>query len=153
MGQLYLSNIDFLKNGVPASIIATMVRPRCTPAFEVADFRCQGDCDGPQKLIEIVLPKVARFGVWYSRGKKDESHLLQNPRGEEQHDRHNCDDAHVAHPLLKCVLETPQRYSGEAHKAHPPLLKSKWLLCGPNGFDLELALAVRRARRLVAHEE
>ena len=26
MGQLYLSNVDFLKNGVPASIIATMVR-------------------------------------------------------------------------------------------------------------------------------
>ena len=26
MGQLYLSNIDFLKNGVPASIIATLVR-------------------------------------------------------------------------------------------------------------------------------
>lgn len=26
MGQLYLTNIDFLKNGVPASIIATMVR-------------------------------------------------------------------------------------------------------------------------------
>lgn len=25
MGQLYLSNIDFLKNGVPASIIATLV--------------------------------------------------------------------------------------------------------------------------------
>ena len=25
MGQLYLSNVDFLKNGVPASIIATMV--------------------------------------------------------------------------------------------------------------------------------
>lgn len=25
MGQLYLSNIDFLKNGVPASIIATAV--------------------------------------------------------------------------------------------------------------------------------
>jgi phosphate transporter len=26
LGQLYLSNIDFLKNGVPASIIATLVR-------------------------------------------------------------------------------------------------------------------------------
>lgn len=26
MGQLYLSNVDFLKNGVPASIIATFVR-------------------------------------------------------------------------------------------------------------------------------
>ena len=26
MGQLYLTNVDFLKNGVPASIIATMVR-------------------------------------------------------------------------------------------------------------------------------
>ena len=26
MGQLYLSNVDFLKNGVPASIIATIVR-------------------------------------------------------------------------------------------------------------------------------
>lgn len=25
MGQLYLSNIDFLKNGVPASLIAMMV--------------------------------------------------------------------------------------------------------------------------------
>lgn len=25
MGQLYLTNIDFLKNGVPASIIATIV--------------------------------------------------------------------------------------------------------------------------------
>lgn len=25
MGQLYLSNIDFLKNGVPASIIAMLV--------------------------------------------------------------------------------------------------------------------------------
>ena len=25
MGQLYLSNIDFLKNGVPASIVATAV--------------------------------------------------------------------------------------------------------------------------------
>ena len=25
MGQLYLSNIDFLKNGVPASVIATVV--------------------------------------------------------------------------------------------------------------------------------
>ena len=25
MGQLYLTNIDFLKNGVPASVIATMV--------------------------------------------------------------------------------------------------------------------------------
>jgi phosphate transporter len=25
LGQLYLSNIDFLKNGVPASIIATLV--------------------------------------------------------------------------------------------------------------------------------
>ena len=28
MGQLYLTNIDFLKNGVPASIIATMVGQR-----------------------------------------------------------------------------------------------------------------------------
>jgi len=26
MGQLYLSNIDFLKNGVPASAIAAFVR-------------------------------------------------------------------------------------------------------------------------------
>lgn len=26
LGQLYLSNVDFLKNGVPASIIATLVR-------------------------------------------------------------------------------------------------------------------------------
>ena len=26
LGQLYLTNVDFLKNGVPASIIATMVR-------------------------------------------------------------------------------------------------------------------------------
>ena len=26
MGQLYLSNVDFLKNGVPASMIATFVR-------------------------------------------------------------------------------------------------------------------------------
>ena len=25
MGQLYLSNVDFLKNGVPASIIAALV--------------------------------------------------------------------------------------------------------------------------------
>ena len=25
MGQLYLSNVDFLKNGVPASVIATAV--------------------------------------------------------------------------------------------------------------------------------
>jgi hypothetical protein len=25
MGELYLSNVDFLKNGVPASIIATLV--------------------------------------------------------------------------------------------------------------------------------
>lgn len=27
MGQLYLTNVDFLKNGVPASIIAALVRP------------------------------------------------------------------------------------------------------------------------------
>jgi len=26
LGRLYLSNVDFLKNGVPASIIATLVR-------------------------------------------------------------------------------------------------------------------------------
>jgi hypothetical protein len=26
LGQLYLTNVDFLKNGVPASIIATLVR-------------------------------------------------------------------------------------------------------------------------------
>ena len=26
MGQLYLTNIDFLKNGVPASIVAAAVR-------------------------------------------------------------------------------------------------------------------------------
>jgi phosphate transporter len=26
VGQLYLTNVDFLKNGVPASVIATMVR-------------------------------------------------------------------------------------------------------------------------------
>lgn len=25
MGELYLSNVDFLKNGIPASIIATLV--------------------------------------------------------------------------------------------------------------------------------
>lgn len=25
LGQLYLSNVDFLKNGVPASIVATFV--------------------------------------------------------------------------------------------------------------------------------
>lgn len=25
LGELYLSNVDFLKNGVPASIIATLV--------------------------------------------------------------------------------------------------------------------------------
>lgn len=30
MGQLYLSNVDFLKNGVPASIIATFVRLETT---------------------------------------------------------------------------------------------------------------------------
>lgn len=29
MGQLYLSNVDFLKNGIPASIIATAVRASC----------------------------------------------------------------------------------------------------------------------------
>ena len=27
MGQLYLTNVDFLKNGVPASVIAALVRP------------------------------------------------------------------------------------------------------------------------------
>lgn len=26
LGRLYLTNVDFLKNGVPASIIATLVR-------------------------------------------------------------------------------------------------------------------------------
>lgn len=26
LGELYLSNVDFLKNGVPASIVATVVR-------------------------------------------------------------------------------------------------------------------------------
>jgi hypothetical protein len=33
MGKPYLSNMDFLKNGVPASIIATIVR-------EVVRFNC-----------------------------------------------------------------------------------------------------------------
>lgn len=28
MGQLYLSNVDFLKNGVPASILAALVSSR-----------------------------------------------------------------------------------------------------------------------------
>lgn len=31
MGQLYLSNIDFLKSGVPASIIAALVSTKPLP--------------------------------------------------------------------------------------------------------------------------
>ena len=38
MGQLYLTNIDFLKNGVPASIIATLVRPPAEAASSSAEF-------------------------------------------------------------------------------------------------------------------
>ena len=30
LGQVYLTNVDFLKNGIPASIIATLVRIPCT---------------------------------------------------------------------------------------------------------------------------
>lgn len=30
LGQVYLTNVDFLKNGIPASIIATAVRIPCT---------------------------------------------------------------------------------------------------------------------------
>lgn len=46
MGQLYLSNIDFLKNGVPASIIATLVRlpgkfPRVTRLMRRFDSGCR----------------------------------------------------------------------------------------------------------------
>ena len=46
MGQLYLSNIDFLKNGIPASIMATLVSffvfrlPRSVLMYRV------GRCDG-----------------------------------------------------------------------------------------------------------
>ena len=31
MGQLYLTNVDFLKNGVPASVLAALVRVTCLP--------------------------------------------------------------------------------------------------------------------------
>ncbi len=45
MGQLYLSNVDFLKNGVPASIIATFVRSpllalSSVPLIHYASGRC-----------------------------------------------------------------------------------------------------------------
>ena len=33
MGQLYLSNVDFLKNGVPASVIAALVWVTHSPSF------------------------------------------------------------------------------------------------------------------------
>ncbi|KAF8261363.1 SPX domain-containing protein [Lactarius quietus] len=35
MGQLYLTNVDFLKNGVPASIIAALVRPSLAIALDM----------------------------------------------------------------------------------------------------------------------
>ena len=35
MGQLYLTNVDFLKNGVPASIIAALVRPFLAIIFDI----------------------------------------------------------------------------------------------------------------------
>lgn len=38
MGQLYLSNIDFLKNGVPASIIATAVSRSSIECVYEIDF-------------------------------------------------------------------------------------------------------------------
>ena len=43
MGQLYLSNVDFLKNGVPASIIATMVRDQgsCQTSLISTDELCR----------------------------------------------------------------------------------------------------------------
>jgi phosphate transporter len=33
MGQLYLSNVDFLKNGVPASVMAALVWVTHSPSF------------------------------------------------------------------------------------------------------------------------
>ena len=40
MGQLYLNNVDFLKNGVPASIIATIVSRLVKPFSPVLRLVC-----------------------------------------------------------------------------------------------------------------
>ncbi len=53
MGQLYLSNVDFLKNGVPASIIAAMV------SQEVHDF--------PLRFADLRYQVVATVGYLLMR--------------------------------------------------------------------------------------
>lgn len=45
LGQLYLSNVDFLKNGVPASIVATFVS---NPS------RFQGLCSESDGALQVV---------------------------------------------------------------------------------------------------
>ena len=51
MGDLYLSNIDFLKNGVPASIIATLV----STSSSFAPCKCVADrpllCRWSRRLV------------------------------------------------------------------------------------------------------
>lgn len=44
LGQLYLSNVDFLKNGVPASIIAAFV----------SNLRSQGALSGSDGALQVV---------------------------------------------------------------------------------------------------
>ena len=45
LGQLYLSNVDFLKNGVPASIVATFVSNL---------RRTSGTCSGSDGTLQVV---------------------------------------------------------------------------------------------------
>ena len=49
LGELYLTNIDFLKNGVPASIIATLVsfvQHQIRALKNITCFLFKGRCDG-----------------------------------------------------------------------------------------------------------
>lgn len=57
MGQPYLSNVDFLKNGVPASVVAMLVRFRLV--YVRAIFRCE---ELMHPLAGNVLQVVATLG-------------------------------------------------------------------------------------------
>jgi hypothetical protein len=56
VGQLYLTNVDFLKNGVPASAIATLVRCSHRTLYSLVDGVPGG---GHRRISHHATPRVS----------------------------------------------------------------------------------------------
>ena len=70
MGQLYLTNVDFLKNGVPASIIAMLVSHTGVLSTESRPFSAPAGCfdcwisindDHVSTITTVSPPRLTQF--------------------------------------------------------------------------------------------